>query len=61
MNGRRDAYMINDAGVVTVDALGRVLRWLHNRVGIQHTCVSQYFLVSISIPEEIVLQNPRTI
>lgn len=53
--------MINDAGVVTVDALGRVLRGLHNRVGIQHTCVSQYFLVSISIPEEIVLQNPRTI
>ena len=61
MSGRRDAYMINDAGVVTVDVLGRVLRGLHNRVGIPHTCVSQYFLASISIPEEIVLQNPRTI
>ena len=59
MSGRRDAYMVNDAGVVAVDVLRRVLRGLRDRVGIAHTCVSQYFLASISIPEEMVLQNAR--
>ena len=53
-------HMVNDASVVTVDMLLRVPRGLDERERTGRTCVSQYFLVSINIPEEIVLQNART-